>query len=189
MITSILLSGVGGQGILLAEKVIAMAAELAGNEVCANEIHGMAQRGGSVVARIRYGENVYSPLILEGTADALLSLEAAEALRYAHFLKKDGFAAVSTQRVIPVTVSTGAAVYPPDVETRLEKVFPDLKLVDCMNMAQSMGDIRLANIIMVGVLSNRLDIPQDIWFTAIERSVKANFADINKKAFDAGRNI
>lgn len=189
MITSILLAGVGGQGILLAEKVIATAAELAGNEVCANEIHGMAQRGGSVVARIRYGENVYSPLILEGTADAILSLEAGEALRYAHFLKPDGFAAVSTQRVIPVTVSTGAATYPEDVETRLVKVFPRLKLIDCLEKAQAMGDIRLANILMVGVLSNELNIAQDIWFTAIERSVKANFVDINKKAFDAGRDF
>ena len=189
MTKNIMIVGVGGQGTLLTSRILGKTAMEQGLDVKISEVHGMAQRGGSVVARIRYGENVYSPLILEGTADALLSLEAAEALRSAHFLKKDGFAAVSTQRVIPVTVSTGAAVYPPDVETRLEKVFPDLKLVDCMNMAQSMGDIRLANIIMVGVLSNRLDIPQDIWFTAIERSVKANFADINKKAFDAGRNI
>ena len=191
MITSVLLSGVGGQGILLAEKIIATAAELAGNEVCANEIHGMAQRGGSVVAQIRFGSGVYSPLILEGSADAVLALEMAEAVRCAHYLKPGGFAAVAKQKVIPVTVTTGAAHYPEDVEERLNRVYPRMKLADCVPMALEMGDVRLANTIMVGVLSNEFDalIPVKVWHDAIAKSVKPQFLENNIKAFELGRSL
>ena len=189
MITSILLCGVGGQGILLAEKIIAAAAELDGNEVCANEIHGMAQRGGSVVAQIRYGENVFSPLMPEGSADAIFALEMAEAVRCAHFLKPGGFAAVSKHRVIPVTVTTGSAVYPPDIEDRLKRVFPRLKLADCMAWAAEAGDVRLANTMLVGVLSRELNITENSWLKAVEKSVKPAFVTNNIKAFEAGRNV
>ena len=124
MVQNIILSGVGGQGILLAAKIIATAAERAGFQVATNEIHGMAQRGGSVTAQIRYGENVFSPLIQEGFADVLASLEAIEALRCAHWLRPGGLAVVSTLRIIPVTVSSGTAKYPSDVAERLKTVFP-----------------------------------------------------------------
>ena len=119
MITNILLTGVGGQGILLAARIIASAARSAGFDVTTNEIHGMAQRGGSVTAQIRFGEEVLSPLILEGTADALGALEPIEALRYSHYLKPEGAAVVASRPIIPVTVSSGQAVYPADVEERL----------------------------------------------------------------------
>lgn len=119
MIKNIILVGVGGQGILLAARIIASAAGHAGYDVTTNEIHGMAQRGGSVTAQIRYGEVVHSPLILEGTADVLGALEQVEALRYAAWLKPGALAAVSAESIIPVTVSSGRASYPGDVETRL----------------------------------------------------------------------
>lgn len=187
MVKNIVLSGVGGQGILLAAKIIATAAELAGCQVTTNEIHGMAQRGGSVTAQIRYGDNVYSPLILEGTADVLASLEEIEAIRYAHCLKPGGLAVVSRQQIIPVTVSAGKAVYPADVEIRLNRLFPNLKYLDCCSRALEIGDIRLANTIMLGALSNGLDLPQDIWNTAIEKCVKPAFIESNKTAFRTGR--
>ncbi len=190
MITSILLSGVGGQGILLAEKIIASAAELAGYDVCANEVHGMAQRGGSVVAQIRYGHGVCSPLILEGTADALFSLEISESVRNAHYLKKNGFAAVSTQRIVPITVTTGIATYPDDIEDRVRKVFPYLKLVDCVGISKEMGDVRLANTLLLGVLSQSLpDISESIWLNAVEMCVKPAFVESNQKTFMKGRGL
>ena len=187
MVKNILLSGVGGQGILLAAKIIATAADLAGCEVTTNEIHGMAQRGGSGTAQIRYGENVYSPLIPDGTADVLASLEEIEAIRYAHFLKKDGLAVVSKQQIIPVTVSVGKAVYPTDVEARLHTLFPNLKYMDFCSRAQKLGDIRMANTIMLGALSNGLDIPPEIWERAIAKCVKPAFVESNTAAFKTGR--
>lgn len=147
----------------------------------------MAQRGGSVVAQIRYGENVFSPLTLEGSADAIFSLEMAEAVRCAHFLKPDGFAAVSRHRVIPVTVTTGSAVYPPDIEDRVKRVFPRLKLVDCMAWAAEAGDVRLANTMLVGVLSQVLNITEDSWLRAVEKNVKPAFLSSNITAFKIGR--
>ena len=187
--TSILLSGVGGQGILLAAKIIGAAAERAGLEVCANEIHGMAQRGGSVRAQVKFGERVHSPLILEGTADVLASLEQIEALRSAHFLKPGGLAVVSKQSIIPVTVSCGAATYPADVEERLARTFPRLKLYDCVSKAVEMGDPRLANTLLVGMLSSALPLSLDDWHAAIHACVKPAFHEANLAAFDFGRTL
>ena len=141
--------------------------------------------------QIRFGSGVYSPLILEGSADAVLALEMAEAVRCAHYLKPGGFAAVAKQKVIPVTVTTGAASYPADVEERLNRVYPRMKLADCVPMALEMGDVRLANTIMVGVLSNEFDalIPVEVWHDAIARSVKPQFLENNIKAFELGRSL
>ena len=126
--TSIVLVGVGGQGILLASEIISQAALALGYQVKTNEVHGMAQRGGSVMAQIRYGREVHSPLVAEGTARILGSFEAIEAIRVAHYLAPDGCAVVSSQVIIPVTVSSGTARYPEDVEARLRQVFPRLQL-------------------------------------------------------------
>ena len=186
---NILLSGVGGQGILLAAKIIGAAAERAGLEVCSNEIHGMAQRGGSVRAQVKFGEHVSSPLILEGTADVLASLEKIEALRCAHFLKPGGLAVVSDQVIVPVTVSCGAAVYPADVDERLGRVFSRLKRCDCVAKAVELGDPRLANTILVGMLSTELPLGVGVWREAIEASVKPAFREANLAAFDFGRRL
>ncbi len=187
MIRNIILAGVGGQGILLAARIIANAASGAGFDVTTNEIHGMAQRGGSVTAQVRYGEKVHSPLILEGTADVLGALEQIEALRYAHYLKPDGLAVVSRQVIIPVTVSSGKAQYPTDVEIRLQSCFQHLNYLDCPGMARERGDARLANTILLGALSNGLDLPVDAWSQAIRNCIKTPLIDANLAAFQAGR--
>lgn len=189
MTSSILLSGVGGQGILLAAKIIGEAAELSGFEVCSNEIHGMAQRGGSVTAQVRFGKKVFSPLILEGTADVLAALEHIEALRWAHFLKPDGTAVVSKQSIIPVTVSSGNARYPADVEARLHAVFPRLKYFDCIEKANEMGDARFANTILVGMISTALSLEVGAWHQAMKMRIAPKLLDSNIQAFDFGRTL
>ncbi len=187
--TSVIMVGVGGQGILLASEVLARAAMQAGFDVKTNEVHGMAQRGGSVMAQVRYGEEVHSPLILEGTATALLSLESIESLRAAHYLKDGGLAVVNTQRVIPVTVSSGAAKYPEDDAERVKKVFPKLKAIDAVAIAGELGNIRAANVVLLGALSLGLDLEMEHWAAALDGAVKPQFRELNQKAFEAGRNL
>jgi len=183
----VVLVGVGGQGILLASETVARAAMAAGFDVKTNEVHGMAQRGGSVLAQIRYGKKVYSPLVPQGSAQVLASLERIEALRYADLLAPRGLAVVSSQAIVPVTVSSGKAVYPGDAEARLRRAFPRLLYVDVTAKATELGDIRVANIVVVGALSTALDIPENCWKEAIEASVKPKFLELNLKAFAAGR--
>lgn len=189
MTKSILLSGVGGQGILLAAKIIGEAAVASGYTVCANEIHGMAQRGGSVIAQVRFGDDVKSPLILEGTADVLASLEQIEALRWAHFLKPDGVAVVSKQRIVPVTVSSGKASYPADVEARLGRVFPRLIYYDCVGQAEAMGHARYANLILTGLVASALPLARDAWHQAIRARVAEAYYLPNIEAFELGRTL
>ena len=187
MKTSILLCGVGGQGILLAAKVIGAAAAAAGFPVVANETHGMAQRGGCVKAQVKFGEKATGPLIAEGEADVLASMECIEALRWAHFLKPGGLAAVSLHRGVPVTVSSGAAIYPSDAEDRLARTFPNLVALNCDAEATAMGNARLANSILVGMLSRALpSIPDEAWREAFRTSVKPAFLQANLNAFDRG---
>ena len=185
---SVILVGVGGQGILLASEILAQAAMQAGYDVKTNEVHGMAQRGGSVMAQVRYGKEVNSPLIAEGTASALASLEAIEGLRAAHYLKAGGLAVVNTQRIVPVTVSSGVATYPADAEARCAATFPALKLLDAVKLAQEAGDARAANVVIMGALSNGLTLPQEAWEGAIRMAVKPAFVEMNLRAFAAGRN-
>ena len=188
MVKNIVLCGVGGQGILLAAKIIARAAGTAGFQVAANEIHGMAQRGGSVTAQIRYGENFFSPLVAEGGVDLLGAMEAGEALRYAHWLNPHGFAVVSALKIIPVTVSSGKASYPADVETRLKRVFPQLFFRDFAADSTKLGTPKLANTVMLGAISARLDeIPAATWRDAVAGCVKPAYVDLNLKAFEIGR--
>jgi indolepyruvate ferredoxin oxidoreductase, beta subunit len=185
--TGVVLVGVGGQGILLASETVARAAMIAGYDVKTNEVHGMAQRGGSVLAQIRYGKKVYSPLVPEGSAQVLASLERIEALRFAGLLSSKGLAVVSSQAIVPVTVSSGNAAYPEDAVERLRRVFPRLLYVDVTAKATELGDIRAANMVVVGALSTALDIPESCWKEAIEASVKPKFREINLAAFAAGR--
>jgi indolepyruvate ferredoxin oxidoreductase beta subunit len=187
--TSVVLAGVGGQGILLASEIVAKAAMLAGHDVKTNEVHGMAQRGGSVIAQIRYGGEVHSPLVAPGTARALGSFEKIEALRYAHYLAPDGLAVVSTQEVIPVTVSSGAMAYPEDGEERLRQTFPRLVMVDAAGLAREAGDIRAANVVILGAMSKGLDLPEESWRDAVESCVAEKHRNLNLKAFDSGRRL
>ncbi|HPS91221.1 MAG TPA: indolepyruvate oxidoreductase subunit beta [Methanothrix sp.] len=184
---SIVIVGVGGQGILLASEILAQAAMLEGYDVKTNEVHGMAQRGGSVMAQIRYGKKVHSPLVARNEADILGALEKIEALRYVDYLRPGGLAAVSTQAVMPVSVSSGGARYPENAEELLRKAFPRLLYIDAAKIARDLGDIRTANIVLLGSISQGLDIAQQSWEKAIALCVKEKFLEINRKAFAAGR--
>jgi len=185
--TSVVLAGVGGQGIILASTIVARAALHAGHDVKTNEIHGMAQRGGSVVAEIRYGSKVFSPLVEPGTAVALAALERVEAIRHAHYLKPGGLAVVSTLAIVPVTVSSGQAAYPADAEARLRTVFPRLAYIDATAMAEGVGNAKAGNVVILGALSTGLDLPEGAWEAAIRESVPEKHLALNQAAFAAGR--
>ncbi|MGB7544375.1 MAG: indolepyruvate oxidoreductase subunit beta [Methanothrix sp.] len=185
----IVLVGVGGQGILLASEILAQAAMLEGYEVKTNEVHGMAQRGGSVVAQVRYGPVVYSPLVARGSAQVLGALEQIEALRFADFLRPEGLAVVNAQAIVPVSVSSGAARYPADVESRLQAAFPRLAYIRAAEAAAALGNVQATNIVVLGAVSKGLDLPEKAWLEAIAASVKEKFLELNKKAFEKGRSM
>ena len=186
---SIVLVGVGGQGILLASEILARAAMLEGFEVKTNEVHGMAQRGGSVVAQVRYGPVVHSPLVARGTAHVLGALEQIEALRFAEFLRPDGLAVVNAQAIVPVSVSSGAARYPVDVESRLQAAFPRLAYIRAAEAAAALGNVQATNIVVLGAVSKGLDLPDRAWQEAIVSSVKEKLRELNLRAFEMGRSM
>jgi indolepyruvate ferredoxin oxidoreductase, beta subunit len=186
-IRNVVLVGVGGQGILLASEIVAQAAVAAGFRVKTNEVHGMAQRGGSVTAQIRYGAEVHSPLVAQGTAHVLVSLEQIEALRFSEYLAPDGLAVVNSLAITPVTVSMGAAKYPKDVPDRLRQVFGRVIYADAGQIAKDLGDIRAANVVLLGAASRDLDLSEDHWHQAIRLCVKPKTVDLNLNAFAAGR--
>lgn len=185
-ITNVVLAGVGGQGILLASEIVARAAMAAGYEVKTNEVHGMAQRGGSVIAQIRFGPEVHGPLIEAGTAQVLASLECIEALRHADYLAPDGLAVVSRHEVVPVSVSSGSANYPENAEERLKKTFPRLLFLDAVQICTAISSFRASNTVIVGALSTGIQLPTEVWHRAIRECVKEKFIPLNIKAFDAG---
>ncbi|MDR2756152.1 MAG: indolepyruvate oxidoreductase subunit beta [Planctomycetaceae bacterium] len=189
MTISVVLVGVGGQGILLASEIVAQAAVAAGFDVKTNEVHGMAQRGGSVIAQIRYGDHVFSPLVSKHTAKVLGSLEQIECLRYLDYLADDGLAVVSNQKIIPVTSSSGGIPYPDIDEKILSQYFSKLVYLDAISIAAELGNGKAANTVLLGAMSTSLDLPETSWFTAIRRSVKRQFIDINIAAFQKGREI
>ena len=184
---NILFCGVGGQGILLASELTAEALLAQGHDVKKSEVHGMAQRGGSVEAHLRYGAKVYSPLIEPGAADLLLAFEIMEALRYLPYLNKKSKVIVNTQRIMPPAVATGKAVYPENVLEELTsrgiKVIP----VDGFEIAQAAGNVKAANVALVGALSKLLPVPESAFLAAIEKRVPARFLEVNLKVFKAGR--
>ncbi|HML74884.1 MAG TPA: indolepyruvate oxidoreductase subunit beta [Anaerohalosphaeraceae bacterium] len=188
-IVSVVLAGVGGQGILLASEIIAQAAMNAGFDVKTNEVHGMAQRGGSVIGQIRYGKEVYSPIIAKGTAQVLCALEQSEALRYADYLAAGALAVVNAQQIIPVTVSMGAAKYPDNVEQKLRDQYGRLIYFDASKKAVELGNIRTANVVLLGALSTGLDLPLEAWHKAIASCVKSQYVELNLKAFEEGRKM
>ncbi len=188
--TSVFFAGVGGQGILLASAVVAQAALSAGYDVKTYEIHGMAQRGGSVVAQVRYGKKVRSPLIPKGGATVLASLERCESLRYVDYLAPNGLAVVSDQVIVPVSVSLGGASYPEIDEEGLRKFFPNLVYVNALEHAVALGNARAANVVLLGALSTKLDnLDRDAWIGAIKKCVKPKFVDLNIDAFNLGRDF
>ena len=187
MNTNILLCGVGGQGTLLASNLLADAAMHAGMDVKKSEIHGMAQRGGSVVSHVRFGETINAPLIRKGQADILLSFEELEALRWAPFLKPGGLVLVNRQRIVPMSVSAGDAVYPDNVLPRLTESGFALLAVDAIGKAKEVGNPKCLNVVLLGVLARKLpQIARDIWKTCLQERLSPKLVDLNLKAFDAG---
>ena len=186
-IINISLVGVGGQGTLLASEILCNAALLAGRDVKKSEVHGMAQRGGSVVSQVRMGDKIYSPLIGVGETDVLVSFEKVEALRFAHFVSPDGIAMVNTQEIRPVTVSSGLAKWPEDLDLQLKSTFPKLEMISALDIAHELGNVRIVNVVMIGALSNHLGIDDEIWRDSITSLVKPKFLELNLRAYDAGK--
>jgi indolepyruvate ferredoxin oxidoreductase beta subunit len=186
-VVGVVLVGVGGQGILLAARIAASAAMLAGFDVKTNEVHGMAQRGGSVMAQVAFGAVVHSALIPKGTARALVALERLEALRYYDYLAPDGLAVVSSQAILPVTVSAGAARYPERAAEMLRMVFPHLFYMDACGLAAGLGSIQAANMVLLGALSRGLDLPEEAWLQSLRSSGREGDRNLNLAAFRLGR--
>lgn len=182
---NIMIVGVGGQGTLLTSRILGGITVDAGYDVKLSEVHGMAQRGGSVVTFVRYGEKVAEPIVEEGQADILIAFEKLEALRYAHFLKKDGAIVVNDHRIDPITVVTGAASYPENIIEDLEKEYNVYK-VKAMDEAIALGNSKVFNIIVLGVAAKYMDFPKEAWLETIEKTVPEKTIEINKKAFLLG---
>ena len=187
-ITNILLAGVGGQGTLLASEVLSETLMLAGHDVKKSEIHGMSQRGGSVTSHVRFGEKVFSPLIPEGEADILFGFELLETFRCLPMLRAGGTVVVNDLKIFPAPVAMGQEIYPADIPAKLAQNCADAKVVGGMDLAQQAGNVRTVNIVLLGVLARRLDIPAETWKKAIERQVPTRFLEENLKAFDLGWN-
>ena len=182
---NIMIVGVGGQGTLLTSRILGGITVEAGYDVKLSEVHGMAQRGGSVVTYVRYGEKVAEPIVEEGQADVLIAFERLEALRYAHFLKKDGVIIVNDQRIDPMPVVTGVANYPDGIIEKLSKKSRVVS-VDAMDEAIKMGNSRVFNVIILGIAAKNMDFPKEQWIEVIKKTVPPKTIDINVAAFEKG---
>lgn len=185
MTKNIMIVGVGGQGTLLTSRILGGITRDAGYDVKLSEVHGMAQRGGSVVTFVRYGEEVAEPIVEAGCADVLIAFEKLEALRYAHFLKEDGALILNEQRMEPITVLTGAAVYPEHIVEDLEKEYTVFKM-DAMEEAKKLGNAKVFNIIILGMAARHMDFSKEAWLSAIEKTVPPKTVKINRTAFLKG---
>lgn len=181
------LVGVGGQGILLTSDILAKAATLAGLDVKKSEIHGMAQRGGSVISQVRFGDKVYSPIIQDGASDLLVSFERLEALRWRHLLAPDGKVLINDMNMTPVTVSSGQQPAVEDLDARLKAEYPGARYLDAMALAQALGNIRAMNMVIAGALSTLTPFGADVWEQAMRERIPAKLLEMNVKAFEAGR--
>ena len=186
---NILISGVGGQGVLLASYVLSHAALAESYDVKQSEVHGMAQRGGSVTGHLRFGDRVYSSLITPGTVDVLLSFESVEAARYVHWLRPGGLLAYNTVRVNSSTVSAGLAEYPEDIDARIAAAWPNVCALDANALAAQAGTVKAANVVMLGAVASALPFSADTMETVIRRSVPPKTVDVNLEAFRLGRAV
>ncbi len=188
MTKNIMIVGVGGQGTLLASRILGNVVISKGYDVKVSEVHGMSQRGGSVVTYVKYGDKVYSPVIDKGEADIILAFEMLEAYRAMPFLKDGGKIIVNTQQINPMPVITGAASYPEDIANKMsEKV--TLIPVDAAKSALVAGNIKAVNVVLIGVLAKTSEIPYEDWVETIKSTVPEKFLDVNLKAFDLGYNM
>jgi indolepyruvate ferredoxin oxidoreductase beta subunit len=185
--TNVLIVGVGGQGVLLASEILCEVAKTMGLDTKKSEVHGMSQRGGVVTSHVRFGKKVHSPLIEEGAADVILAFEVAEGLRWVHYLKPGGTIIVNEQKVIPPITTTGKFSYPEKVEDTIKARVPKTTVIDAYEIGKKLGNTRLVNTILLGVLSNDLDLEEARWLQVIERMAPKGTGEINKKAFIEGR--
>lgn len=188
-ITNILLVGVGGQGILLASEILSEAAMLAGFDVKKSEIHGMSQRGGCVVSHVRYGQEVFSPIVPEGEGDLLFGFELMETCRSLPLIKPGGIVVANDLQISPPSVLMGQETYPADLVLRIQDRFPDFLLVDGQRVARDAGNVRAANTALLGAVSRRLDIAEEFWMKSLEKMVPSKALEVNKKAFLVGRGL
>ena len=187
MTKNIMIVGVGGQGSLLASKLLGHLLLTQGYDVKVSEVHGMSQRGGSVVTYVRFWEKVYSPVIDKGQADFIVSFEKLEAARYVEYLKESGRIVVNIQEIDPMPVITGAAQYPADLIEKMENLGISVDALDCLSLAEQAGSSKAVNIVLMGRLSKYFDIPLEKWQKAIEECVPPKFLELNQKAFLLGR--
>lgn len=185
---NIMIVGVGDQGSLLASKLLGQLFLMQGYDVKVSEVHGMSQRGGSVVTYVRYGDQVYSPVIEEGEADFIVSFEVLEAARWLPYLKEDGVVVTNTQQMDPMPVITGAAQYPADLVSKMRETGAKVDALDCLKLAEEAGSSKAVNIVLLGRLSHYFDIPEETWMKALEAVVPARFLEMNTRAFALGKN-
>ena len=185
---NIMIVGVGGQGSLLASKLLGKLLLTRGYDVKVSEVHGMSQRGGSVVTYVRFGDKVYSPIIDKGEAEYILSFELLEAARWTEYLSKDGKIITNTQTMNPMPVITGAAEYPENLVEKMSAKGIEVIAMDALKLAEEAGSAKAVNIVLLGQLSRHFDFTEEEWMTAIEQSVPPKFLELNKKAFALGRN-
>ena len=185
---NLLIVGVGGQGTLLAGKIIGTAAVMQGMDVKISEVHGMAQRGGSVVTHVRIGQGVpvHSPLVETGTADLILAFEILEAIRWLEYLKPGGQVVSNLQQIKPMPVVDGRMAYPTGIREKILAVCPKALFPDALKTAMECGSIRAVNMVLLGVAAARLPIPRDTWLHAVQAAVPESFAEINRRAFERG---
>ncbi len=184
--TNIMIVGVGGQGTLLASRILGNALLAKGYDVKMSEVHGMAQRGGSVVTYVRYGQKVYSPIVSEGQADVILAFEELEAYRYLPHLKKGGTLIVNTQQIDPMPVITGAAKYPEAIIQKLAAMAQNVIAVDALSLAEQAGNLKAVNVVLLGVMARYMNIEEQEWQNALRETVPYKFLDVNLKAFELG---
>ena len=185
---NIMIVGVGGQGSLLASKLLGRVLLDKGYDVKVSEVHGMSQRGGSVVTYVRYGDKVYSPVIDKGEADFIVSFELLEAARWLEFLRPDGRLITNTQQTNPMPVITGAAEYPQNLVDKMTTAGAQVDAMDALALAEEAGSSRAVNLVLMGRLSRYFDLPEEVWQNAITNSVPEKFLELNRKAFHLGRN-
>lgn len=188
-ITNILLAGVGGQGILLASEILAEACMLAGLDVKKSEIHGMSQRGGSVVSHVRFGQQVFSPVVPEGEGDILFGFELLETYRFLDLLHPGAKVIANNFRILPPSVLLGKDRYPEDLPERITARFSDFTLIDGLKIATEIGNPRVANTVLLGAVAKHLQFEPAVWQQALEKMVPAKALQINLRAFAAGRSL
>lgn len=185
---SIMIVGVGGQGSLLASRLIGNVLLAQGFDVKVSEVHGMSQRGGSVVTYVKYGDKVFSPVIEKGEADLIISFEQLESARWVSFLKKGGKIITSTQKLDPMPVITGMAVYPDEIVKKISELGIEVTAVDALSLAEKAGNSKASNVVLMGVVASKTNFADELWQKAIEQCVPEKFLELNKKAFELGKN-